>query len=174
MRSLCLTIIILQAHDLLWILASYSFLSCPRFFSHLVHFKYFNVDGCHTLEFIINCEQSLGRWKVHLMTSGMKGVMLGMLTNADDLSSPSSFPYRRILPQESQFGKALLAGDSLIYTKTECDNRVAIMIYQKHKRALPGLVPMQPYTHFGGTVTPNIARRLMPLSFRSTVIPNPS
>ena len=80
-------------------------LSCPRFFSHLVHFKYFNVDGCHTLEFIINCEQSLGRWKVHLMTSGMKGVMLGMLTNADDLSSPSSFPYRRILPQESQFIK---------------------------------------------------------------------
>lgn len=31
-------------------------------------FKYFNVDGCHTLEFIINCEQYLGRWKVHLMT----------------------------------------------------------------------------------------------------------
>ena len=105
-RSLCRTVIILRAHDLLWILASYSFLSCPRFFSHLVHFKYFNVDGCHTLEFIINCEQSLGRWKVHLMTSGMKGVMLGMLTNADDLSSPSSFPlYRRILPQESQFRK---------------------------------------------------------------------
>ena len=46
----------------------------------LLLFKYFNVDGCHTLEFIINCEQFLGRWKVHLMTSGMKGVMLGMLT----------------------------------------------------------------------------------------------
>ena len=57
-------------------------MSLASFFSHFVHFKYFNVDGCHTLEFIINCERSLGRfWKIDLMTSGMKGVMLGMLTN---------------------------------------------------------------------------------------------